>query len=175
MPDRLDELPLSCIDGIIGALDVRKTIHGAEGYVDFVAFNGGGEILDLRRSCVDFKSRTFFFCGQGLLRRVRGRVGGYDFDGVAAIGQKRSVEGVELVGQIVFEQEPSRVAVAAVVDAVDHLVVVVIVNAPLHANGVAIMRGWRRRVEMRLLGVSGTRVATGAAWEAIGSGFRPEL
>ena len=45
---------------------------------------------------------------QRLTGRVRGRVRGNHFHGVAAIGQQAGVEGIGLVGEVVFEQKPAR-------------------------------------------------------------------
>ena len=113
------------------------------------AIDGRRQILDAGGRGIDFKSAAGFFGGQRFAGGMRRRVGGDDLYGVAAIGQKASVERVGFVGDVVFQEEPAGFAVAAVVDRIDKLVVVLIVCAPLHANRVAIVRAGNGRFEVR--------------------------
>ena len=70
---------------------------------------------------------------------MRRGIGRDDLHGVAAVGKQAGVEGIGFVGQIVFQQKPARFSVAAVVDGIDELIVVLVVRIPFHADGIAIM------------------------------------
>src|SRR5208282_6699405 len=83
---------------------------------------------------------------------MRGRVGSDDLHRVAAVGQKTGVERIVAIIEIVLQQQPARFAVAAVVDGVDELVIVVVMGLPTNADGVAVANGGRRRIETRLPG-----------------------
>src|SRR5438552_7780989 len=115
------------------------------------ALNQCRQVLDLWWSSVHLDAGALFFCGQSLIGRMGRSIRGYHLEGVTSVRQKGSVKGVELVGQVVFEQQPAAFSVPAIIDGVDHLIVVVIVYCPAHANGIAITDAGRRGVEMRLL------------------------
>ncbi len=85
LADGFDVLPISGIDGIFGAFNGRKTIDRAEGNVNLAAVKSGGEIFDTRRGSVNLEAAALFRRGQGFTRGVRGRIGGDDFHGVAAV------------------------------------------------------------------------------------------
>ena len=88
---------------------------------------------------LDAGARTDALGVERFSRRMRGRIGGDNFYGVAAVGQEAGVERIGFVGQIVFEQEPAGVAVSAVIDGVDELIVILVVRGPLHSDGIAVV------------------------------------
>ena len=45
---------------------------------------------------------------------------------------------------IVFQQQPARFSVAAIVNGIHELVVVLIVRVPFHADRIAVMTCWER-------------------------------
>src|SRR5208282_3338323 len=81
---------------------------------------------------------------------MRRRIGGNDLHGVAAVRQKAGVERTVAVGEVILQQQPARFAVAAVIDGVDKLVVVIVVRRPPYSDRVAVANRRRRRVEARL-------------------------
>ena len=64
-----------------------------------------------------------------------------------------------MLGQLVLEQEPATFPLAAVVDRVHHLVVVVVVDRPLHADRVAVVDGGNGHLEVPVIAA---RFAVGA-------------
>src|SRR6202008_1030240 len=80
---------------------------------------------------------------------MRGRIGGDDFHGISTIRQQAGVEGVGFVGDVVFEQQPTRFSVAAVVDGIDELILVLVVSGPLHSDGIAVVHAGDGRFEVR--------------------------
>src|SRR5260221_259661 len=61
--------------------------------------------------------------------------------GIAAVRQKAGVTGISLVAEIFFQQQPSALAIAAIVDGIHKLIVVIIVRAPLSAGGWQLFHG----------------------------------
>src|SRR6266403_2112413 len=94
---------------------------------------------------------------------MRGRIGGDDLHGVATVRQQTGVERIVAIGEVTLQQQPARFAVAAVINAVDELVVVVVMGQPADADRVAVAYGGRRRsgrlaaacMRTRLIAVSG--------------------
>ena len=140
LADRLDIFPLAGVNGIFRALDQRKSIDRMERDMKLPTLDRRCQILDARRGCIHLKPAAFLRRRQGFTGRVRRRIRGNYFHCIAAIRQQAGIEGIRLVGEIVLEEQPARFAVAAVVDGVDELVVVLIVRAPLHSDRVAIAR-----------------------------------
>ena len=69
---------------------------------------------------------------------MRGSVRCDDFHEVGPIGKQAGVERISFVVDLVFQQQPASVILAAVEKRVDHLVVVVVVSIPLDTDRVAI-------------------------------------
>src|ERR1700686_3781730 len=83
---------------------------------------------------------------------MRRRVGGDDLHRVASVRQEAGVKRIIAIGEVVLQQQPTRFAVAAVVDAVDELIVVVVMRRPADADRVAVADGGWWRIEARLPG-----------------------
>src|SRR6266853_1085466 len=81
---------------------------------------------------------------------MRRRVGGDDLHGIAAVGYETGVERIIAIGEVVLQQQPARFAVAAVVDGVDQLIVVIVMRRPANANRIAVADSGRWRIEARL-------------------------
>ena len=106
------------IDRIFRVGDRRSGICRRRGYMNFVAFEMRGQPSDHWRRGVDDKAVADAVGGERLAGIMRRRIAGDDLDPVAAVGQQRGVEGVELFGDIVFEQPPVGVVVGTKVDGV---------------------------------------------------------
>ena len=98
------------------------------------------------------------------------------FDRVAAIGKQAGVEGIGLIGHVTFfQQQPLALAIPAVVDGIHQLIVVVVVRAPFHADGIAIMRAGNRRIEMRAGRSADDRFRDSSLWTSEAAGNEPRL
>src|ERR1019366_3337995 len=166
LANRLDELPVVAIERIRCALDRRKRIAGAEADVDLRADLRGGllsglpviatsiqsgrQVLDDRGRGIDLETCADTFGVEGFSGRMRRRIGGNDLHRVAAVGQKTGVERIVAIGEVRLQQQPARFAVAAVIHAVDELVVVVVMCLPANSNRVEIAHGGRWWIEARL-------------------------
>ncbi len=126
----------------------------AKAHMNLRAFHRRSQILDARRRGIHFEAAAFLRRGQGLARRVRRRIGSDDFHGVASVRQQAGVEGIGFVGQIVFQQQPAGFAVAAIVNRINQLIVILVVRTPFHADGIAIVRARHRRFKMTARGAT---------------------
>src|SRR5208282_2299156 len=114
--------------------------------------DSGSQVLDHRSRSIDLEAGADTLGVERLSGRMRGRIGGDDLHGVAAVWQKTGVERIVAIGEVALQQQPARFAVATVVDGVDELVVVVVMGRPADANRVAVAHGRRRRLKARLSG-----------------------
>src|SRR6202521_974774 len=108
---RLHVIPLSGIHRVLGALDLRKAVSGAESHMNRSALHRSRQILDSRRSRIHLKSPAYLLRRQSFTGRMRWRVGSHNFHRVTAVRQQTGVERIGLIGQIVLQQEPARFAV----------------------------------------------------------------
>src|SRR5215469_9436434 len=78
---------------------------------------------------------------------MRRRVGCQNLHRISAIWKQRCIEGIELLLQAVLEQDPASLAIASVIKRIDQLVIIVVVNSPFDADGLAVVSGICLRVE----------------------------
>src|SRR5208337_703910 len=127
-----------------------KRIAGAEADADLFSVESGRQVLDDRSSGIDLEAGADALGIEGFSRRMRGRIGGDDLHRVPAVRQKTGVERIVAIGEVVLQQQPARFAVAAVVNGVDELVVVVVMGRPADADRVAVAHGGRWWIKARL-------------------------
>src|SRR5882762_3326904 len=76
---RLHVIPLSGIHRVLGSLDLRKAVSGAESHMNRSPLHRSRQILDSRRSRIHLKSPAYFLCRQSFTGRMRGSVGSHNF------------------------------------------------------------------------------------------------
>ena len=107
------------------------------GRISAVAVESG----DHWRRSVDFEAVADFVAGERVSGCVRGRVGSDHFDLVAAVGDLRRVKAEGLVGDLILEQSPDGLVVAAKVERVGQVVAVIVVGGPAGGDGGAVLDG----------------------------------
>src|SRR5580765_1887884 len=118
--------------------DRRESVFGTEADMNLSALQIGRKIFNTRRGGVDFKAAALARSGECVARRVRWRIGRDDFNRVSAVGQEAGIKGVRLVADVILQQQPATLSVTAIVDGVHELIVVVVVRAPLYADGIVV-------------------------------------